>query len=176
MIEQKNVPGVYPAALLAHSSASAWVSRLSSDLAMHSLNSPCSSYSFIQAQAGLYQQTGICVCEKERVRLCQFLNSFVNHSKFWFLTSIYSKCIIIRKFNGCHFERASLNFIYSIIGKLFFQTHTHACTMAAEQSEFPRKIKPLTFNFTLTCCYSTPLWMILFIPMSWAGIVTQFTF
>lgn len=67
MIEQKNVPGVYPAALLAHGSASAWVSRLSLDLAMHSLNSPCSSYSFIQAQARLYQQTGVYVCEKDDV-------------------------------------------------------------------------------------------------------------
>lgn len=94
MIEQKNVPGVYPAALLAHSSASAWVSRLSLDLAMHSLNSPCRSYSFIQAQAGLYQQTGVCEREKECAHMCQFLNGCVNHSKFRFLTTMYRKYLL----------------------------------------------------------------------------------
>lgn len=91
MIEQKNVPGVYPAALLALGSASAWVSRLSSDLAAHSLNSPCSSYSFIQEPTGLHQQTAICVCDRQSV--CFAANSWTVDSKFRFLTSIYNKSL-----------------------------------------------------------------------------------
>ena len=145
MIEQKNVPCVYPAALLAHNSASAWVSRLSLDLAMHSLNSPCSSYSFIQAQAGLHQQTGVCVCEKEWVHLCQFLNSFINDSKFWILTSIYSKC---PEAHWTWYKKAPV----------WVLNNAGVCTVAAEHNESPSNMKPLTFNSSLACCYGSPLW------------------